>query len=409
VAIQGPDVEPHFPFPGWSLTYPEALPFPREPFAEALDEHLRLFETHKRGILDALREAATSEESHLSVCDLATIIETWKDKPDTVKIGSRGELATYIRANRGLVHPLFTRPIGSHTFVAIATKTVLSLHLAKVTGFETQRFDLVMVKREVAFEPTAIKNRAVEPLHVTRWRAPDGFRYAWTVAPTEPASEDDAIDRFIVRDGPKIRQAMVDFAASHPGKWPIAFAMCMREAGDGLEVLDRKSFASMAAQFPKIARAVAMTNDEALLPVVVVLGLCAGLRWLQLEKGDRALPPSIFEEADYPADEHAKPFFAPPEPEPEPPPPPKKDPARAMRYILEEQAVDDEIDVHLSQMTKEEIDADMKRAGFDPAVEHATRWIRHDVIEAMYELERDETRFWNEEGDFKTRPGKKVT
>jgi hypothetical protein len=160
MAIQGPDVDPHFPFPGWSLTFPEAIPFPREPFAEALDEHARLFATHKRRILAALREAATSEEPHLSVSDLATIVETWKDKADTVKVGSRAELATYITDNRGLVHPLLTRPVGSHTFVAIAAKGALSLHLVKVTGFETQRFDLVMARREVAFEPSAIKNRA---------------------------------------------------------------------------------------------------------------------------------------------------------------------------------------------------------------------------------------------------------
>jgi hypothetical protein len=368
---------------------------------------VRIFEAHKPAVLAALREASTSDEPHISVSDLGAMIEIQKDKPDSVKARSRGELATYLEEYRGLLRPLLARPVGNHTFVAIAAKGVLSLHLAEVIGFETQRFELVMVKREVAFEPSAIKNRSVDSLHVTAWRAPDGERrYAWTVGPDEPATDDEAIDRYITRDGAKLREAAAEFAASHPGKWPVGFAMCMRQYGDAMEVIERADFAPMGEQFPKIAHAIAATNDPALLPVVVLLGLSAGLRWLQLTKDDRALPPSLFEVADVPADEHAIPFFDIPAPPPKPARPKKPNPPATPEHLLEDMRVDYEIDVHLSQMTKDDIDADMRRAGFD-LVEHATRWIRKEVIAAMSELERDESRFWGEDGHFRTRPKKK--
>ena len=55
----------------------------------------------------------------------------------------------------------------------------------------------------------------------------------------------------------------------------------------------------------------------------------------------------------------------------------------------------DEIDVHLVQMTV--------RTGFDPSVEYSTSWLRHEVIAALSDLERDHGRFWGEDGELRGR------
>jgi hypothetical protein len=407
VAIQGETVRRDYPFPAWSLTLPEPLPFPREPFEEALAVHLEMFEAHKDEVLAALQETSMAEEDQIPVSDLTAVIEAHKGKPDSVMVGSRGEAAAYLVRYRGLLRALLDRPVGHCTFVAIDAKGVLSLHLAEVTGFETQRFELVMVQRDVAFEPLSLKHRESGRFVVTEWRHKDGERrYAWARIPVEPATDDEAIDRVLVRDGPRMRQAMTDFASKHPGKRPLALVMCTREHGDAMEVMDRDRFSGMGARFPAIGRAVERTTrDAGLLPVVVHLGLSAGLRWLQIDKGDRALPPSLLEQATLPADEHAKPFFRPAEPEPEPEPEkPRRplSPAEVIQYIRES-GVQDEIDVHLVQMTREEIDRDITTAGFDPAIEHRTPWLPRKVVEALSKLERDESRFYNEQGNLRTR------
>jgi hypothetical protein len=56
-------------------------------------------------------------------------------------------------------------------------------------------------------------------------------------------------------------------------------------------------------------------------------------------------------------------------------------------------------------MKNDEIDHDIAKAGFAPAVEHSSYWLRHPVIDAPSDLERDDGRFWDEKSELRTKWG----
>ncbi len=54
-------------------------------------------------------------------------------------------------------------------------------------------------------------------------------------------------------------------------------------------------------------------------------------------------------------------------------------------------------------MSSDEIDRDVATAGFDPAAPHANHWLRHEVIDALSDFERDDSCFWDEKGELRTK------
>jgi hypothetical protein len=47
-------------------------------------------------------------------------------------------------------------------------------------------------------------------------------------------------------------------------------------------------------------------------------------------------------------------------------------------------------------MSDEEIDREIAKAGFDPAIEHSSHWLRYEVIDA-------DSRFRDENGELRTK------
>ncbi len=389
-----PNVEPGFlaPFPAWSLTLPPPLPFERDLYAAALDEHARLLARHAERLIALTREAATSQRPHVAVVDLVGIVVAGPDgDPDEVYVEQRGDAAFQVRAYRAVLARLLLRPEHPHMFLVVAARGVVSLHTARVDRIPgASRSDdrrlLVVTPGEIAFEPLALKHfTSSPPWTITRWKHPDGERrWAWVSAPPEPASDDEAIDRILARFEERVRRALWAFLKEHGAKSePIVLVMSTPHDGDGFAVEDRADAAAFAQVHPALVRAIREHATPSRVPVWVFMGLKSGLRWFELRADQRADEPLQLVDACRTQLYAVEPPAASDEEAAEPPPEPRRKPSSSeVLDMIMESGTEAEIALRLLPMTSAELDQEIGKVGFDPNAERTTIWLRESVIDA---------------------------
>jgi hypothetical protein len=388
------------PFPAWSLTLPAPLLFPRDLYADALEGHAQLISKHAEHLLFLIRKVATAERPHVDVVDLTGVIYSLRDKPDEVRVIRRGDAAHEARRYRGVLGPMLFRPEGPRLFLVVASRGVVSLHMARIEQTRlaggTIHRALVVESPEIAFEPTRLKHfeSAIGPWMVTRWGHPDGeSRWAWVPIPPTPATDDEAIDRILTQFEARIRRKLWAFL-SEPGQkfQPLIMVMSVPDFGDGLDAVDRDSASIFARVHPAIVQAIKENAAPGRVPVWVFMGKTSGLRWFELRADQRTEEPLRLIESlrvplqavEYGADvEDVSNGKAAEEPRR------KRSPGEVFEILLEDGSVD-AISSHLAPLTEDQIDREIAKVGFDPKVERATPWLREKVLNAI------QSRYWDE-------------
>ena len=377
------------PFPAWSVTLASPLGFPREPFSTALMKHAELLTAQAERIVHLARELATSVEPHLGAVDLCAIIEM-RDTEGSARVELRGDAASYLSRCRGVLQQLLLRPLGDRMPVAVVGWSVVSLHMGRLEkrspGSDDNDLHFVIESRELVVEPLGQEHTRSERGHVliTRWRHPDREdRYAWVPLPPEPASDEEAIDRVLARYDVLIHQRLGAFLAdSDEDREPLLLVMSVRAHGDGLDISDRRECGPLINLFPKIARVIHGPRHDGYIPVVVVLGLTAGLRWFPLESETAPEPPPPMMDAmDLPAPSESR---LPDVPPPEASVARKRRSPGEMFQIILRQGICSGIEEWLGRMTNQEVDAEIAMAGFDPQVERSRGpGLRESVLHAI--------------------------
>jgi hypothetical protein len=365
-------------YPEWSLILPEAVPFPHEPFRKSLDEHRRLLEEHRGRIREELRKADYSAHA---IGNAAIIVDARKRPPEILMM--EREDAVYATGDlRGAMHTLLFEPPSYQLYVAVCTADVLSLHLARL-----EEDALVYKAHDIVVEPFAQMHRSTgyDDFSVTRWMHPDGeVRYAWVPVPPIPETEDEAIDRIVVKFDWRIRREIkryLDEGGTHPF---VAAVTCSISEGDAVGVYAGASV-RRDVLYPSLREELTARARDGIVPVVVMRDHAVGVRWLAMAGYDGELPPATF----FPVYSHRSGGGDTPKTKPRLPPERPKRPTKPMgkagvfRYVMDWMGKEDAVDVHLTRMPGPEIDAAIERAGYDPHFEHATSWLRASIVEAI--------------------------
>jgi len=292
-------------FPAWSITLPPPLPFPRELFAGALEEHGRLLARHSASFSFLVRQLRAAERDlPPSIANLGAVVVARQGKADEVRVLLRGEVAHYAAEYRGVLRHLLLRDQRSRMPVVVFGRGAVSLHLGAFDmgpdGAGPLR-EFAVDTDEVVVEPILQEHRTDGPYVVTRWVHPDGEnRYAWAPVPPEPRTYEEAADRILARYEPLVRpllRSQLSAGASRE-RFVVTLSSGPR-TGDGVKVGDNPAL-FLGGILPRIVAAIERYREREYVPVLVSMGRCACLRWIEVDGEAGSERPEPITEALFP-------------------------------------------------------------------------------------------------------------
>jgi hypothetical protein len=375
--LESPIHEPHWPKRyafGRAIMVPAPLAYPLASFAAARAEHARLLGLARDALVFAYGKVFNN-----SLCPaMLTGIVRRKDDGEVANgLFPREDALGQTRGLHGVCRELFAIPDEEDTLpVVVMTSDAVSLQRMRIearAGGKPPR--LVVAQRDVAFEPAPQTQWRTGAWTVIRWLEPgegSEHRYAWVATPPEPQSEGEVIERTVAFYDEKVsRQIRQWLRRAIPAHEMVGLVGSTQCCGDWVLCSARRSIAEEMAAYPTIRRAMA-EGRKGHVPVLVTTEMYGGLCWLSVGAGEtgRIDPhPTIVAEAFGLVD--------------------PGETARFAREDLEDEwpayqtGIEGTVD-RLVRLSAAELDAEIFRAGFDPATERrGGPGLRESVVAAI--------------------------
>jgi hypothetical protein len=395
-----------------SFMLPEPLAFPLAPYADALATHAKLLAMHQETLLAEPQRFGDDGAPFCFLSDYAGLVVA-RPTGVTADMVPRAQAVELTRNFHGISRALYLSPGAFHFRVLVHARSLVSLHTLEVVGaFEaaTTTPRLRVVSHDDVVEPRKQKHREAGAWTITRWVAFDReARHAWRPTPTEPASMDETVDRFVALYDAPIHRRLEDYLRKgHSLAESFVYVRSTGRAGDSILALARANHGAVTWGHREIARALQETEHPEHVPVFVHTSGWAALRWIdpRAAGGGEAPPPGMTETFSLPFEMPALdededdedddvPHEAPPVQPEAPPVQPAPAPARPRRAPTEAEITDEifklglecEVD-RLTRLTRAELDREIAQAGFDPEAERAFGpGLRERVVEAIMKQE----------------------
>lgn len=183
-------------FQGPSLLIPEPLPFPRAPYADALETHARLLRRFEPELLLGVRRICGGEPAQDIVHGHVGLIVV-RATGVTADVVPRARAAADTARFHGIARALHPTPEPLRLQVVVRARSVLSLHTFELEDPDSAAPRLRLVSRDDVVEPLKQDHRSEGAWTITRWVAHDReARYAWRPRPpagkVDPDERDDA-------------------------------------------------------------------------------------------------------------------------------------------------------------------------------------------------------------------------
>jgi hypothetical protein len=334
--------------------------FSLAPLSSALEDHATLLDRARETLVFANR-GILEDDRCPSV--LAGFAGRKADGEPVEMLLPRNSLMRWAHKVHGVRRALFAPPEERDALsVVVSSSDVISLQLLRVElrpGGKAPR--LTVRQRGVVVEPARQTHWETGPWTVTQWLEPgEGTesRYAWSATPREPRNESEVIEQLVgfyeERIGREIRKGLRLGAVGEV----LVFVGSTECCGDYVDCFDRFKLAEMT-DYPTIARAIAEDQRSGHVPVFVMAERYGGLCWVSVgEDGSTRLDPrpTLVAEAVGLVDPDETDRFC---RAGQSDPPPTGWPG-----------VEGTID-RLVTLSPAELDAEIRRAGFDPTIERS--------------------------------------
>jgi hypothetical protein len=347
--------------------------FSLAPLSSALEEHGRLLERARETLVFTYREIL---EDPRCTGTLTCVIGRDADGETVEMLLARDAVLHWVHRVHGVCRALFAIPEERDALpVVVSSSDVVSLQLLRVElrpGGKAPR--LTVCQRDVVVEPARQTHWETGPWTVTRWLEPgEGTesRYAWSATPREPRDESEVIEQLVgfyeERISREIRKGLRLGAVGEV----LVFVGSTECCGDFLDCFDRFKLAEMT-DYPTIARAIAEDRRWGHVPVFVMAERYGGLCWVSVgEDGSTRIDPrpTLVVQAVGLVDPDETDRFC-RAGQSDPPPP---------GWPGVEGAID-----RLVTLSPAELDAEIRRAGFDPTIERNNGpGLRESVVAAI--------------------------
>jgi len=400
------------PTDGLCFLIPEALAFPRAPYADALETHAKLLAQFQDQLFADARTLGGEDAPFAFLYDYVGLV--WAGtKGVKAEMAPRSVAIDRTSALHGICRPLHLVPEGYRFHVVVSARGLASLHTLEIEDACGDAPRLQVVSRHDAFEPRKQEHRAADGHTVTRWVAFDREpRYAWRPTPPEPASQDEIADRLVAFYEAPLRRAIQCFLrAGHAPE--DAYVQFGAKGARGDRILVSPRTHAFTLGYPSIGHAILEEPARpGFTPVFVNAVRWGALRWipvgalaagaapppgmlapLRMPFSAKELEESLAEEGE---DDDEGEDEAAPTPEPAPPAPAPARPSSRKRDvdIVEEilrMGMEGVVD-RLTTLTPAELDREIASVGFDPEAERAFGpGLRERVVVALLKKEIAET------------------
>jgi hypothetical protein len=295
------------------IEVPEPIAFPREPFAQELEQHRALVREHTDSLAFQAREPADEWfDAFFHLPWNVGEIDVRGAQGKSVFVLSRAPVAARYEKQLGIRRRLQSEPEDGCLEVVVCSDNLVSLHVTRLRVEHgpkgtVSRFLELDESAPAIVEPTRQEHARYRGKTVVYWQAEAGRKIhrAETTAPEPTGPIGDAVDRHLAFHRERIHRVAWDWNRLGDG---FVWVVASPTSGDRVAGVDRATagWLGVLYRLPTIRRAVALHRDHRRwYPVVIDAIRYGGLRWLAVHAGlDEATRPPNLDEV--PTDEHLR-------------------------------------------------------------------------------------------------------